>query len=156
MGTVTDYLATVEPPARRAALERVVRRAHELVPDLVEATAYGMPVLTHRGKGLLSAMATAKHLALYPHSGSVVALVAGSSRTSRCRPGRSGSTSTSRSPTRSWTGSSSPVGTRSRPRRRRARGADLVGTDSFRPRLTPRPGRKPGGLGSVHLVESLG
>ena len=77
MGTVTDYLATVQPPARRAALERVVRRAHELVPDLVEATAYGMPVLTHRGKGLLSAMATAKHLALYPHSGSVVALVAG-------------------------------------------------------------------------------
>jgi len=77
MGTVTDYLATVEPPARRASLERVVRRAHELVPDLVEATAYGMPVLTHRGKGLLSAMATAKHLALYPHSGSVVALVAG-------------------------------------------------------------------------------
>lgn len=76
MGTVTDYLATVEPPARRAALERVVQRAHELVPDLVEATSYGMPVLLHRGKGLLSAMATVKHLALYPHSGRVVARVA--------------------------------------------------------------------------------
>ncbi len=72
MGTVSDYLATVDP-ARRPALERVVARAHELVPDLVEGTAYGMPVLQYRGKGLMSAMNAAKHLAIYPHSGGVVA-----------------------------------------------------------------------------------
>lgn len=75
MGTVSDYLATVDE-ARRPALARVVDRAHELVPDLQEGTSYGMPVLLYRGKGLLSAMATAKHLAIYPHSGGPVRVVA--------------------------------------------------------------------------------
>lgn len=76
MGDVVNYLETITDPARKAALERVVARAHELVPDLVEATSYGMPTLRYRGKGLLSAISTAKHLAYYPHSGSVVADVA--------------------------------------------------------------------------------
>lgn len=75
MGTVTDYLATLEPP-RRAAMARVVARARALVPDLVEGTSYGMPALLYRGKPLLSAMSTATHLAIYPFSGSVVARVA--------------------------------------------------------------------------------
>ena len=75
VGTVTDYLATVDP-TRRPALERVVSRAHELVPGLTEGTAYGMPVLLHRGKPLLSAMAAKTHLAIYPYSGTVVGLVA--------------------------------------------------------------------------------
>ncbi len=75
MGTVTDYLATVDA-ARRPALERVVARAHTLVPGLTESMAYGMPVLVYRGKSLLSAMAAKGHLALYPHSGAVVGLVA--------------------------------------------------------------------------------
>ncbi|MBL0004027.1 MAG: DUF1801 domain-containing protein [Actinomycetales bacterium] len=75
MGTVTDYLATVDA-ARRPALERVVARAHDLVPGLVEGTAYGMPVLLHRGKPLLSAVEAKAHLALYPHSGVIVDLVA--------------------------------------------------------------------------------
>ncbi|MBK8758028.1 MAG: DUF1801 domain-containing protein [Actinomycetales bacterium] len=74
MGTVTDYLATVDA-ARRPALERVVDRARELVPDLQEGTSYGMPVLLYRGKGLLSAMAATKHLAIYPHSGTPVGVV---------------------------------------------------------------------------------
>ena len=75
MGMVTDYLATVDA-ARRPALERVVARAHDLVPGLVEGTAYGMPVLLHRGKPLLSAVEAKAHLALYPHSGVTVDLVA--------------------------------------------------------------------------------
>lgn len=76
MGDVVNYLETITDPARRTALERVVARAHELVPDLAEATSYGMPTLRYRGKALLSAISTAKHLAYYPHSGSVVSDVA--------------------------------------------------------------------------------
>jgi uncharacterized protein YdhG (YjbR/CyaY superfamily) len=75
MGAVTDYLATVAEP-RRAALARVIDRAHALVPDLTEGVSYGMPALLHRGKPLLSAMAAKKHLAIYPYSGSVVSVVA--------------------------------------------------------------------------------
>lgn len=76
MGDVVNYLQTITDPNRRAALQRVVSRAHELVPDLAEATSYGMPTLRYRGKALLSAISTAKHLAYYPHSGSVVSDVA--------------------------------------------------------------------------------
>jgi uncharacterized protein YdhG (YjbR/CyaY superfamily) len=75
VGTVTDYLATIDPD-RRPALARVVDRARQLVPGLEEGTAYGMPVLLHRGKPLLSAMAAKGHLAIYPYSGTVVGLVA--------------------------------------------------------------------------------
>jgi uncharacterized protein YdhG (YjbR/CyaY superfamily) len=71
VGTVTDYLATVDP-VRRPALERVVARAYDLVPDLQEGLSYGMPALLYRGKPILAAMAAKGHLALYPYSGGVV------------------------------------------------------------------------------------
>ncbi|OLT52267.1 iron chaperone [Cellulosimicrobium sp. CUA-896] len=71
MGTVSDYLAGVPEPDRRA-LERVVGLAREVVPDADEGASYGMPALTYRGKALLSAMASAKHLAVYPFSPAAV------------------------------------------------------------------------------------
>lgn len=71
MGTVTDYLEWLPEPDR-AALERVVGLAREVVPDAEEGTGYGMPALTYRGKALLSAMASAKHLAVYPFSPAAV------------------------------------------------------------------------------------
>jgi uncharacterized protein YdhG (YjbR/CyaY superfamily) len=75
MGTVSDYLASLDPTPRDA-LDRVISRARALVPDVEEGTSYGMPTLLHRGKPLVAAMSAAKHLALYPFSAAVVAAVA--------------------------------------------------------------------------------
>ncbi len=75
MGTVEDYLATVEPN-RRAALARVVERARALLPEVTEGTSYAMPALMYRDKPLLAAMSAKGHLAIYPFSGSVVSAVA--------------------------------------------------------------------------------
>ncbi len=75
MGTVTEYLDTVDP-ANRGAMQRVVDRSRELLPDLEEGVSYGMPALMYRGKPLLSVMETRRHLAIYPYSGYVVSRVA--------------------------------------------------------------------------------
>jgi uncharacterized protein YdhG (YjbR/CyaY superfamily) len=75
MGEVTAYLDGLDDD-RAGALRRIVAIARDLAPDAVEGTSYGMPTLKVRGKALLSVMATRKHLALYPHSGSIVAAVA--------------------------------------------------------------------------------
>lgn len=75
MGELTDYLAGLDGDIA-GALRRVVDIARELAPEAVEGTSYGMPALKVHGKALLSVMATTKHLALYPHSGAVVAAVA--------------------------------------------------------------------------------
>jgi uncharacterized protein YdhG (YjbR/CyaY superfamily) len=75
MGEVTEYCATL-PGDVRELFEDIRRRALELVPDAVEGRSYGMPALLYQGKGLLATMQTAKHLAIYPFSGNVVAQVA--------------------------------------------------------------------------------
>ena len=72
MGTVTDYLAGVEDPSRRAELSRLVDIARRIVPDAEEGMGYGMPALRHRGKPLFAVVAAAKHLSLFPFSGSIV------------------------------------------------------------------------------------
>lgn len=74
-GPIATHLAGV-PERERAALAAIVDRVLETVPDVGEKVSYGLPTLTYRGKALLSAVAAKKHLALYPHSGSVVAAVA--------------------------------------------------------------------------------
>lgn len=74
MGTVTDYLGGVDEPDR-ATLTRVVEVARGVVPDATEGTSYGMPALLYRGKALLSAMASANHLAVYPFSPAAVTAV---------------------------------------------------------------------------------
>ncbi|MBD5785586.1 DUF1801 domain-containing protein [Cellulosimicrobium terreum] len=75
MGTVTEYLESLAEPDR-GALTRVVGLAREAVPDADEGTSYGMPALTYRGKALLSAMSSAKHLAVYPFSPAAIEAVA--------------------------------------------------------------------------------
>jgi uncharacterized protein YdhG (YjbR/CyaY superfamily) len=71
MGTVTDYLATLSGP-NREALERVIAIARDVVPEADEGTSYAMPALLVHGKGLLSALETKKHLAIYPFSGQIL------------------------------------------------------------------------------------
>ncbi|QJW35104.1 iron chaperone [Cellulosimicrobium protaetiae] len=74
MGTVADYLAGVDEPDR-TTLAHVVDVARDVVPDATEGTSYGMPALLYRGKALLSAMASAQHLAVYPFSPAAVTAV---------------------------------------------------------------------------------
>lgn len=70
--TVTDYLASIDDDADRAALERVLDIARDVAPQATEGVSYGMPTLLYRGKGYAAAMQTKAHLALYPFSGSVL------------------------------------------------------------------------------------
>lgn len=70
--TVTDYLASLDNDADRAALERVLDIAREVAPEVTQGVSYGMPTLLYRGKGYAAAMQTKAHLALYPFSGSVL------------------------------------------------------------------------------------
>ena len=75
MGTVSDYLATLDESTRPliTSMMDAVRRE---VPDVTEGTSYGMPALMYKGKPLVAIMATKKHIALYPFSGGVVTQVA--------------------------------------------------------------------------------
>ncbi|GAA4379939.1 iron chaperone [Paeniglutamicibacter cryotolerans] len=72
MGTVSEYLGTIDGPDR-AALELVYSIARETVPEAEEGTSYAMAALIYRGKGLLAAVQGKKFLSIYPYSGSVVA-----------------------------------------------------------------------------------
>ncbi|WP_243074106.1 iron chaperone [Microbacterium sp. SS28] len=75
MGTVDDYLASLEP-ADRAAISHVYDLARELVPEAEQGVGYGMPALVYRGKPLLSVMRAKKHIGLYPFSPDAVSVVA--------------------------------------------------------------------------------
>jgi uncharacterized protein YdhG (YjbR/CyaY superfamily) len=74
-GKPTDidaYLATV-PDDRRAALEKLRRAIHELVPDAEECISYAMPAFRVQGKVVAGFLATAKGCSYYPFSGSTLA-----------------------------------------------------------------------------------
>ncbi len=70
--SVRDYHAGISAPERRQVLEHLADLVRDLVPDAVEGMSYAMPAFLYRGKGLLAAMDTRKHLAIYPYSGSVL------------------------------------------------------------------------------------
>lgn len=74
MGTVTEYIATLEEPSR-SLLERYRSRAMTLVPTAEEGTSYGMAALRYRGRPLIAVnTGTLGHTA-YPFSSEVVARV---------------------------------------------------------------------------------
>lgn len=75
MGTVTDYLGSVDE-TRRPPLERVVEIARRIVPDAEEGMSYGMPALRAHGRPLIAVVSAAKHLSLFPFSPAVVDAVA--------------------------------------------------------------------------------
>ena len=78
---VTDYVATLPEP-RRQAIEHVLSVVRARVAQLAdhsvltEGVSYAMPTLLYRGKALIAVIATKRHLAIYPFSGTVVAGVA--------------------------------------------------------------------------------
>ena len=53
-----------------------LQRLHDLitghVPDVGQATSYGMPCYTYRGKPVAAVVIRKKHIAWYPYSGSVL------------------------------------------------------------------------------------
>jgi uncharacterized protein YdhG (YjbR/CyaY superfamily) len=75
VGAVDDALATVDEPDR-SCLQHVVELARSLAPDATEGMSYGMPALKLDGKPLVAAVATAKHLSIFPFSAAVVEAVA--------------------------------------------------------------------------------
>ncbi|MBN8632212.1 MAG: hypothetical protein J0L76_15320, partial [Rhodobacterales bacterium] len=71
---VDTYLSTL-PPDQRDALIALRARLKALLPDHHEVMSYAMPGFRQpgpKGKMVVGYAAFAKHLGLYPHSGSVI------------------------------------------------------------------------------------
>ena len=66
-GVVDEYLATLPEP-QRTAFERISARVRETVPEVEQATSYGIPAFTYRRRPLLGLRASAAHLSVYPFS----------------------------------------------------------------------------------------
>jgi len=71
---VDTYIAAL-PPDQRAALTALRARLKALLPEHPEVISYAMPGFRQpgpKGKMVAGYAAFAKHLGLYPHSGSVI------------------------------------------------------------------------------------
>jgi uncharacterized protein YdhG (YjbR/CyaY superfamily) len=71
---LTHYIAAL-PSDQREALTTLRARLKALLPDHIEVMSYAMPGLRQpgpKGKMVVGYAAFAKHLGLYPHSGSVI------------------------------------------------------------------------------------
>jgi uncharacterized protein YdhG (YjbR/CyaY superfamily) len=74
---VTTYLAAL-PPDQRDALLALRARLKTLLPDHLETMSYAMPGFRQpgpKGKMVVGYAAFARHLGLYPHSGTVIPLI---------------------------------------------------------------------------------
>jgi uncharacterized protein YdhG (YjbR/CyaY superfamily) len=72
MAEVSDYIATLEEPAR-SVVDGWRVRALELVPAAEEGKSYGMPALRYRGRPLVSVITTKGGYSVFPFSAEVVA-----------------------------------------------------------------------------------
>jgi uncharacterized protein YdhG (YjbR/CyaY superfamily) len=71
---VDAYLAAL-PADQRAALQTLRAAAHAYLPDAIECISYAMPGFRQpglKGKMILGYAAFARHLGVYPHSGTVI------------------------------------------------------------------------------------
>ena len=74
---VDAYLAAL-PPDQQDALSTLRARLKSLLPDHLEVMSYAMPGLRQpgpKGKMVIGYAAFARHLGLYPHSGTVIPLI---------------------------------------------------------------------------------
>jgi uncharacterized protein YdhG (YjbR/CyaY superfamily) len=74
---VDTYLAAL-PEDQRSALQALREAARLYLPDAVECISYAMPgfrQLGPKGKMILGYAAFARHLGVYPHSGTVILLI---------------------------------------------------------------------------------
>ncbi len=74
--TVEEYLAAL-PDDQRAALQALRKTLRPYLPGTTECLSYAMPGFrqTSSGKMVAGYAAFARHLGLYPHSGSVMPLL---------------------------------------------------------------------------------
>ena len=75
MTSEVDAYITALPPDKRQALADFRLRLKALLPDHIEVMSYAMPGFRQPGpkdRMVVGYAAFAKHLALYPHSGSVI------------------------------------------------------------------------------------
>jgi uncharacterized protein YdhG (YjbR/CyaY superfamily) len=71
---IDTYLAAL-PPDQREALTTLRARLKTLLPDHLEVMSYAMPGLREpgpKGRMVVGYAAFARHLGLYPHSGTVI------------------------------------------------------------------------------------
>jgi uncharacterized protein YdhG (YjbR/CyaY superfamily) len=74
---VDDYIAAL-PPDQRDAMTALRAGLKALLPDHVETMSYAMPGFRQpgpKGKMVVGYAAFAKHLGLYPHSGTVIPMI---------------------------------------------------------------------------------
>jgi uncharacterized protein YdhG (YjbR/CyaY superfamily) len=71
MSKMDEYFSTLRP-LQRAEFERIRSLIYRIVPSAELGESYGMPAYMYKGKPFLSAMATKKHLSIYPFSGKVI------------------------------------------------------------------------------------
>ena len=72
---VVDAYISAQPPQFAAALTDLRTCLCDLLPDHIEVMSYAMPGLrqpAQGGKMIIGYAAFAKHIGLYPHSGSVI------------------------------------------------------------------------------------
>jgi len=72
---VDEYLAAVEQP-KRATLEELRRTILDIVPAADQCITYGMPTFKLDGKAIAGFAAFRRHLSYFPHSGSVLPVLA--------------------------------------------------------------------------------
>jgi uncharacterized protein YdhG (YjbR/CyaY superfamily) len=73
--SIDGYLASVKPD-RRAALEKLRRTIHSIVPDAEECISYSMPAFRFRGRVIAGFLATAKGCSYFPFSGTTLSAMA--------------------------------------------------------------------------------
>ncbi len=73
--TIDDYLAK-QPADRRAALEKLRKTIHAIVPDAEECIRYAMPAFRVGGRVVAGFQATSKGCSYYPFSGRTLATLA--------------------------------------------------------------------------------
>jgi uncharacterized protein YdhG (YjbR/CyaY superfamily) len=72
---IDRYLAAVDEP-KRSTLEELRRTILGIVPDAEQCISYGMPAFKVRGKTVAGFAAFKNHLSYFPHSSSVLPVLA--------------------------------------------------------------------------------
>jgi uncharacterized protein YdhG (YjbR/CyaY superfamily) len=79
-GTIDAYLTTVSAD-RRAALEKLRKTIHSILPDVEECISYSMPAFRYASHVVAGFLATSKGCSYFPFSGTTLATLAADVKT---------------------------------------------------------------------------
>lgn len=71
MNEIDSYIADLENPLEREAIENLRKILRELLPGAVECISYGIPTLKVGGKWMAGFAKFKNHLSFFPFSGSI-------------------------------------------------------------------------------------